>query len=169
VFLRLDEREPGEWMMLIERLRADKADVLINNAGGRLSSRELHEVDIEESRREIELNLTTVFLGMRGVIPIMLAQGSGSVINISSISGVVGQVDAPGYQAAKATIFRGGQNWTRKRPSGGQYCTRFHSKGRGKSADQERGGHLCSAGYSSQRHRAGWHRDAGGTHARHTS
>src|SRR4029077_2049426 len=93
-----------DWAMLSERLRTDGVDVLVNNAGGRLSSRELHEVDIKEWRQEIERNLTSVFLGMRFVIPIMLSQGRGSVINISSISGVVGQLDAPGYQAAKAGV-----------------------------------------------------------------
>jgi NAD(P)-dependent dehydrogenase (short-subunit alcohol dehydrogenase family) len=103
-FIRADVTKLTDWERLGERLRVDGVDVLVNNAGGRFSSRELHEVDLDEWQREIELNLTSVFLGMRTVVPIMLAQGHGSIINISSISGVVGHRDAPGYQAAKAGV-----------------------------------------------------------------
>jgi NAD(P)-dependent dehydrogenase (short-subunit alcohol dehydrogenase family) len=104
VFVLLDVRDPVQWDHLCQSLRGKPLDVLVNNAGGRLSSRELHEVELEEWAQEIQLNLTSVFLGMRSVIPIMLSQGWGSIINISSISGVVGQFDAPGYQAAKAGV-----------------------------------------------------------------
>jgi NAD(P)-dependent dehydrogenase (short-subunit alcohol dehydrogenase family) len=46
--------------------------------------------------------MTSVFLGMRAMLPLMLARGRGSIINVCSASGVVGQTDAPAYQAAKA-------------------------------------------------------------------
>jgi NAD(P)-dependent dehydrogenase (short-subunit alcohol dehydrogenase family) len=41
---------------------------------------------------------------MRAVIPLMLARGSGSIVNIASISGLVGQNDAAAYQAAKGGV-----------------------------------------------------------------
>jgi NAD(P)-dependent dehydrogenase (short-subunit alcohol dehydrogenase family) len=100
----IDVTSASDWAVLGRRLLAEGVDVLVNNAGGRQGSRELHEVDIDEWRREIDLNLTSVFLGMRAVIPIMLQNGRGAIINISSISGVVGHGDAPGYQAAKAGV-----------------------------------------------------------------
>jgi 3alpha(or 20beta)-hydroxysteroid dehydrogenase len=103
-FVVMDVRNPVQWDDLCRCLDGKPLDVLVNNAGGRLGSRELHEVEFDEWTKEIELNLTSVFLGMRSVIPIMLSQGGGSIINISSISGVVGQHDAPGYQAAKAGV-----------------------------------------------------------------
>jgi 3alpha(or 20beta)-hydroxysteroid dehydrogenase len=103
-FVVLDVRDPVQWDNFCRGLAGKPVDVLVNNAGGRMSSRELHEVGLDEWTQEIRLNLTSVFLGMRSVIPIMLAQGKGSIINISSISGVVGQLDAPGYQAAKAGV-----------------------------------------------------------------
>jgi 3alpha(or 20beta)-hydroxysteroid dehydrogenase len=103
-FVVLDVRDPVHWGDFAEDLDGMPVDVLVNNAGGRLSSRELHEVELEEWDQEIRLNLTSVFLAMRAVIPMMLSQGRGSIINISSISGIVGQLDAPGYQAAKAGV-----------------------------------------------------------------
>ena len=103
-FVHMDVTKQADWAMIYKRLTVDGVDVLVNNAGGRQGSRELHEVEIDEWQREIDLNLTSVFLGMRAVIPIMLNQGHGSIINISSISGLVGHGDAPGYQAAKAGV-----------------------------------------------------------------
>jgi NAD(P)-dependent dehydrogenase (short-subunit alcohol dehydrogenase family) len=85
-------------------LEADRVDILVNNAGGLLSAAALHEHDLATWTDTLDLNLTSVFLGMRWALPRMLAQGSGSIINMCSVSGLVGQPDAPAYQAAKAGV-----------------------------------------------------------------
>jgi len=99
-FRRLDVTSEAEWTALGE----DEVDVLVNNAGGLISSALLHEHDLETWRATLELNLTSVFLGMRWGLRRMIARGRGVVINVASVSGVVGQVDAPAYQAAKAGV-----------------------------------------------------------------
>jgi 3alpha(or 20beta)-hydroxysteroid dehydrogenase len=103
-FRRLDVTSEDDWNTLTATLERHPPDVLVNNAGGLLSAAALHEHTLADWRRTLDLNLTSAFIGMRAVIPLMLARGSGSIVNIASISGVVGQTDAPAYQAAKAGL-----------------------------------------------------------------
>jgi NAD(P)-dependent dehydrogenase (short-subunit alcohol dehydrogenase family) len=99
-FHALDVTSESDW----DALREERVDVLVNNAGGLLSAALVHEHDVATWRATLELNLTSVFLAMRWAITKMLAQGSGAIVNVCSVSGVVGQVDAPAYQAAKAGV-----------------------------------------------------------------
>jgi NAD(P)-dependent dehydrogenase (short-subunit alcohol dehydrogenase family) len=99
-FRAMDVTSESEWASLDD----ESVDVLVNNAGGLLSVAPVHEHDVATWRATLELNLTSVFLAMRWAISKMLGQGSGSVVNVCSVSGVVGQVDAPAYQAAKAGV-----------------------------------------------------------------
>jgi 3alpha(or 20beta)-hydroxysteroid dehydrogenase len=96
----LDVTDEAAWAAL----HPERVDILINNAGGLLSSAVLHEHDLATWHATLELNLTSVFLGMRWAVTRMLAQGSGSIVNVCSMSGLVGQPDAPAYQAAKAGV-----------------------------------------------------------------
>jgi 3alpha(or 20beta)-hydroxysteroid dehydrogenase len=103
-FRRMDVTSEAEWATLAAELAGDAPHVLVNNAGGLRHPEALHELSLAAWRDELDRNLTSVFLGMRALIPLMLGAGSGSIVNISSISGVVGQADAAAYQAAKAAI-----------------------------------------------------------------
>jgi NAD(P)-dependent dehydrogenase (short-subunit alcohol dehydrogenase family) len=103
-FEPMDVTDERAWSALAAQLGARAPDVLVNNAGGLLSSAPLHEHSLEDWQRTLTLNLTSVFLGMRAMIPLMVAAGAGSIVNITSVSGVLGQDDAPAYQAAKAGI-----------------------------------------------------------------
>jgi NAD(P)-dependent dehydrogenase (short-subunit alcohol dehydrogenase family) len=103
-FRRLDVTRPEAWDGLAEELADDPPAVLVNNAGGLRHPKRLHELAVEDWEDELARNLTSVFLGMRAMIPLMLAAGGGAIVNMSSISGAVGQEDAAAYQAAKAGI-----------------------------------------------------------------
>lgn len=92
---------------VLERL--GRIDILVNCAGDGDRVGLLDTTD-EAWDRQINLNLTGTFYMMRAVIPAMLEAGSGSIVNISSISGVIGGLpsrgehgrSAPAYAAAKA-------------------------------------------------------------------
>jgi 3alpha(or 20beta)-hydroxysteroid dehydrogenase len=99
-FHAMDVTREGAWAAL----ELDHVDVLVNNVGGLLTPALLHEHDLESWQATLELNLTSVFLGMRWAIHRMLQQHSGCIINMCSVSGLVGQPDAPAYQAAKAGV-----------------------------------------------------------------
>ena len=89
--------------------RLGRIDILVNCAGDGDRVGLLETTD-EAWDRQINLNLTGTFYMMRAVIPAMLEAGSGSIVNISSISGVIGGLpsrgehgrSAPAYAAAKA-------------------------------------------------------------------
>ena len=80
-----------------------KLDVLINNAGI-AESAALAEMTLESYRRVTEVNQTGVFLGMRAVVGAMTAAGGGSIINISSIDGMVGMNHLISYVASKWAV-----------------------------------------------------------------
>jgi 3alpha(or 20beta)-hydroxysteroid dehydrogenase len=67
----------------------DHIDVLVNNAGVFLAA-PLQDTALEEFRRVQEVNQVGVFLGMRTIAPLMTERGRGSIINLSSVAGLMG-------------------------------------------------------------------------------
>jgi len=80
-----------------------RVDVLVNNAGVFLAAR-LHETSLEDFRRVQEVNQVGVFLGMRTIAPAMAARGSGSIINVSSVAGLMGTPYLTAYAAGKWAV-----------------------------------------------------------------
>ena len=81
-----------------------KIDVLVNNAGISGASKPTHELTEEEWDRVQAVNVKGVFFCTKHVIPWMLRNRSGSVVNLSSIYGLVGAPDAPPYHASKGAV-----------------------------------------------------------------
>jgi NAD(P)-dependent dehydrogenase (short-subunit alcohol dehydrogenase family) len=104
-FHRLDVSSEQEWEGLVTAtLEAyGKIDILINNAGVSGSGRD--RLSLETWDRQMSINAKGVFLGMRAVIPVMQKAKSGSIVNTSSISGIVGQHFVHmGYNASKGAV-----------------------------------------------------------------
>ena len=78
-----------------------KVDVLVNNAGITMAKSILQTTE-EEYRRIVEINQVSVFLGMKTVIPAMQKAGGGSIVNISSMNGLV--AGAIGYTDTKFAV-----------------------------------------------------------------
>lgn len=81
-----------------------RIDVLINNAGIGGVGKTVAGLEIEEWQRMIDVNLTAVFLSCRAVIPHMIEQRRGTIINIASITGQIGVAGSAPYAAAKAGV-----------------------------------------------------------------
>ena len=104
-FAHLDVTDAEAWESVVDDAwRHQPIDILVNNAGAVVSFDPLQKTSVETFRSVVDLNLTSCFLGLRTVIPRMIDAGGGSVVNMSSISGVVGHDVAPAYQAAKGGI-----------------------------------------------------------------
>ncbi len=105
-FMRHDVASEDDWSAVVSRTveREGRVDVLVNNAGFTGSSTE-DSMDLGAFDTLMDVNLRGVFLGMRAVIPVMRGQGGGSIVNISSISGNIGQdVVHVGYNATKGGV-----------------------------------------------------------------
>jgi len=81
----------------------NRIDILVNNAGI-YRSYNLHEMPEQDWDKIININLKSVFLASKKVIPEMLKQGKGKIINISSIAGLVGFAQSGAYCASKGGI-----------------------------------------------------------------
>jgi len=79
-------------------------DVLVNNAGIAGPNKPTHELTVEEWDRVQAVNVKGVFLGTKHAIPYMQRAGRGSIINLSSIYGLVGAPDVPPYHASKGAV-----------------------------------------------------------------
>ncbi|HTU77847.1 MAG TPA: glucose 1-dehydrogenase [Solirubrobacteraceae bacterium] len=77
-----------------------RVDALVNNAGVFLAA-PLAETSLTDFQRVIDVNLTGVFLGMRALAPIMSAQRAGSIVNVSSLAGLMGSPYLAAYAASK--------------------------------------------------------------------
>ncbi|HUV58346.1 MAG TPA: SDR family oxidoreductase [Acidimicrobiales bacterium] len=80
--------------------RWGRVDVLVNNAGVNLPG-VLHEVSDETIDRTLDVNVKGQIYGCRAVIPQMLLQGGGSIVNISSVNGLVSEPFLAVYSASK--------------------------------------------------------------------
>jgi NAD(P)-dependent dehydrogenase (short-subunit alcohol dehydrogenase family) len=78
-----------------------RIDCLVNNAGTEGKVAPTAEYDEEIWDKVLAVNLKGTFLGLRHVLPVMIAQGSGSIVNMSSTAGVIGTPRMPAYTASK--------------------------------------------------------------------
>jgi 3alpha(or 20beta)-hydroxysteroid dehydrogenase len=100
-----DVRSEADWQA-VARTALDthgRIDVLVNNAGVFLAA-PLSQTSIEDFRRVIDVNTVGVFLGMRAVAQAMSERRSGSIINVSSIAGLVGGPYLTAYAASKWAV-----------------------------------------------------------------
>lgn len=81
-----------------------RIDVLVNNAGIEGENTPTDQLSLAEWNRVMAVDVTAVFLCTKHVIPHLRKAGSGSIINISSIYGIVGGGDIPPYHAAKGAV-----------------------------------------------------------------
>jgi len=81
-----------------------KIDVLVNNAGISGVDKPTHEITEEEWDKVISVNVKGVFLCAKHAIPYMQKAGGGSIINMSSIYGLIGAGDIPPYHASKGAV-----------------------------------------------------------------
>mgnify|MGYP001094121584 CR=1 FL=1 len=79
-------------------------DVLVNNAGISGVDKPTHEIEEQEWDRVIGINIKGVFLSTKHAIPLMRTRGGGSIVNLSSIYGLVGAADLPPYHASKGAV-----------------------------------------------------------------
>jgi len=83
-----------------------RADVLVNVAGGYRSGKPVHEVDEADLDFMFSLNARSAFLTCRAVVPHMLAQGSGKIINIGAKAGLQAGRKSTAYAISKAAVLR---------------------------------------------------------------
>ena len=104
IFVSLDVSQEDQWQSAVAQVvnQFGKLDILVNNAG--ISGSGDHS-STETWDRLMNINAKGVFLGMKYAIPRMQVVGGGSIVNISSISGFVGQEALhPGYNASKGAV-----------------------------------------------------------------
>jgi 3(or 17)beta-hydroxysteroid dehydrogenase len=102
---KLDVTSEDEWNRVIDRILAEfgKLDVLVNNAGV-IFYKKIEDTSLAEWRRLMSVNLDGVFLGTKCAIRAMKANGTGSIINIASVAGLIGNPDAAAYHASKGGV-----------------------------------------------------------------
>ena len=79
-------------------------DVFYNNAGVEGEVKPITDYSLEAFRRVIDVNVTGVFLGLKHVMPVMLKQDKGSIINTASIAGLIGSPQLAVYSASKHAV-----------------------------------------------------------------
>lgn len=105
IFVRQDVSVEADWKRVVERAREafGRVDVLVNNAGIYVFG-DLVKTTVEEMERVFRVNVLGPFLGMKYCAPLMEAQGRGSIINLSSIAGMIGMARHTVYGASKGAI-----------------------------------------------------------------
>ncbi|MCC5972607.1 MAG: SDR family oxidoreductase [Rubellimicrobium sp.] len=105
-FIRCDVAEEGDIRAMIERTLTwgGRIDVLVNNAAVAIGGMPVHEMTDDQWHRLIAVNLTSVFRGCKYALPHMIAQGSGSIINMASAQGHIGLDGWTAYAGAKGAV-----------------------------------------------------------------
>ena len=105
MFLRHDVSREDDWARVIDETmsRFGRLDVLVNNAGVALGA-DVEHTTLEQWRWLMSINLDGVFLGTRSAIRVMKTARSGSIINLSSIEGLIGDANLAAYNASKGGV-----------------------------------------------------------------
>ncbi|QND70714.1 SDR family NAD(P)-dependent oxidoreductase [Tardiphaga robiniae] len=81
-----------------------KIDILVNNAGITGFNKPVWEIDYDDWRKVMRINLDGPFLCCKAIVPVMLKQNYGRIVNIASIAGKEGNPNASHYSASKAGL-----------------------------------------------------------------
>jgi NAD(P)-dependent dehydrogenase (short-subunit alcohol dehydrogenase family) len=106
VFLRLDVTSEESWKAALAAVlaRAKRLDILVNNAGINIR-KNIEEMPVEALDSMFAVNLKGPFLGIKHAIPIMRAAGGGTILNMSSVCGLIGhKYTNEAYTATKGAI-----------------------------------------------------------------
>jgi len=105
-FVRHDVSRREDWdaVVIFAEQRFGEVDVLVNNAGTAGAGASLALETEEGYRKLVEVNQDGVFHGIRAVVPSMLRAGGGSIVNISSIAGIVAWPGLGAYSATKFAV-----------------------------------------------------------------
>ena len=105
VFVRLDVTVESDWRQAVDTAvqRFGKLDILVNNAGIFDRSTVTSQA-IEVWDRVMDINAKGVFLGTKAAIPAMRDAGGGSIVNISSVAGLTGSIQATSYNTSKGAV-----------------------------------------------------------------
>jgi 2-dehydro-3-deoxy-L-rhamnonate dehydrogenase (NAD+) len=104
--LQVDVTDPAQ----VERARDatlaafGKIDILVNNAGVAGVNKSVWETDLEEWRKVLRINLDGPFICCKAIVPHMIQQNYGRIVNIASIAGKEGNPNAAHYSASKAGL-----------------------------------------------------------------
>lgn len=103
--LVLDVTNKDQWQQVITKIKDDvgSLNILVNNAGMG-GGGDVESTDIELWDLVHKVNLDSVFLGCKFAIPLMRDSGNGSIINISSMSGIVASHNTSAYNSSKAAV-----------------------------------------------------------------
>jgi NAD(P)-dependent dehydrogenase (short-subunit alcohol dehydrogenase family) len=102
---RLDVANRDDWSAVTAEIETafGRLDVLVNNAGIAIA-KTIEDTTPEEWRRTMAINLDGVFFGCQAAIGPMKRSGGGSIINLSSIDGVIGEAELAAYCASKGGV-----------------------------------------------------------------
>jgi len=104
----IDLTNPESLTKLVEQTlaRFNRADILVHTVGGWRGGKPAHEADLADWDFLFGINLRTTLLCCRAVIPQMLKQGSGKIINVASRDGLHGNAGYAAYSASKSSVIR---------------------------------------------------------------
>lgn len=104
-FRRHDVADPEAWQSVLRGFHQEygRLNVLVNNAGIAIAAN-IEETTLEDWRRTMAINADGVFLGCKYAIPLIAASGGGSIVNLSSIDGIIGEADLAAYCASKGAV-----------------------------------------------------------------
>jgi NAD(P)-dependent dehydrogenase (short-subunit alcohol dehydrogenase family) len=105
-FWRLDVTEEEDVRSVFAEIHDhfERLDILVNNAGISGTNAPTHEVTVSDWEAVMDVNVKGVFLCTKHAIPYLREAGGGSIVNLSSIYGLVGGPDVPPYHASKGAV-----------------------------------------------------------------
>ena len=104
-FLKHDITEEEEWISVLDETvkRFDRLDILVNSAGMVLIA-DVEQITLEDWRKVHAVNLDGTFLGCKHGVRVMKEFGAGSIINLSSVSGMIGGFNLAAYNSSKGAV-----------------------------------------------------------------
>ncbi len=104
----VDVSDPAvmQWVVQETVEHFDRLDILVNTVGGVRPWTALHQTPIEVWDELMNINARTVFVACQAVIPVMLEQGYGKIVNFASRAALSGGANASAYSAAKSAVLR---------------------------------------------------------------